>query len=280
MVIRAESAMLPPADWSAGRPAQMDEIAVLQVIIVEHEKHAFTVMTFMSIVIGGLATLAISMRTKLDPLYILYIGLVAVVTFAVWTLSHRALSDRAIERAKAFEKSLNGDLTYDGYRVSTHMTQRKWSDWTSAFKHSNFWIPISTALAVVIGIYVLARITADDGIGGGLNGVVRGALESQLTVRSSIDANQNVATVSAEILHQTCNLHLAKADNSSKWSVTKIACTLDKLPATTDSLANTDEPSVNTVSGAGTQPTEEAAGTSDASRGIAAPTASVTRTAK
>jgi len=251
MVLRAESVPRPPTDSSERRSTQFYEITVLQLIIAEHEKHAFTVMTFMSIVIGGLATLAISMRTKLDPLYILCIGLVAVVTFAVWTLSHRALSDRAIKRATAVEEALNGDRAYDGYRVSSHMTERRWSNWSSAFKHSTFWIPISTALAVVLGIYVLATMTVEDGVGDGLNGVVRGSLQSQLSVRSSIDADQNVATVTAEILPQTCRLHLTKADNTSKWSVTKIACTLDEMPAKKDPLANTDVPTVNTVSGEG-----------------------------
>src|SRR6201989_1172424 len=99
-------------------PTAKDELDVLQTVITEHEKHAFTVMAFMAAVIAGLGTAVLSWKTRLSPGEVLLIGLGAAGTFSLWTLAHRAIALRAIDRSMQIEEDLKNGVAYTHYQVS------------------------------------------------------------------------------------------------------------------------------------------------------------------
>ena len=228
----------PGAGSSDGRPTPKDELAYIQTIITEHEKHAFTVMALLAAVLTGLGTMALSWKTNLTPDDIRWtIGCPAVGAFGIWALSHRAIPGKAIARVRTLEKIIKDGSKYEGPWISHEL---QWvildvRNWAKCFFHHTFFIPIGIALAAVFTLAnVVERNQATASVSDSLTSTAIDAARTHVGFGTTVNAEGDKATVTTSLLPQQCTFQLAKTGNKEKpWVVSKVECKeLDKpLPS-------------------------------------------------
>ncbi len=125
------------------------EMTVLQEVINEHERHAFTVLAILVAVLGGLATLAFSIKIDIEAREIRWLGFAAIVAFWIWATVHRGTAGAAIRRYRKLEKLLREGRTadYDGPRASITLSGGRipLGTWAKAFIYPAISLPLAIA---------------------------------------------------------------------------------------------------------------------------------------
>jgi hypothetical protein len=208
-------------------PSATDELTHLNIVVVEHEKHAFTVMTFLAAVIAGLATVVLTTKTKLGVPVIDFVGLLSVFGFSVWTLAHRAIADMALNRVKEIEDGLaKTPPQYDYYQVSHRVQDSGPQNFFSAMRHFSFMIPAVMGVAAVFVIsFLSSRLNREDSVEESFESSVSEIVKPHLIMLTKIEANGTTAMVTAKVPQQGCTLKFAKSSQSAgTWAISEVAC--------------------------------------------------------
>lgn len=135
----------------------LNELDRLAEIITRHEKHAFTVKTFLAAIITGLATVVFSRdpsEAVMTPTEITVVGTGAVITFWAWATAHRLLASKAIRRTRRIEAQLSSGrkaISYDGPSVSQTMAEvTTFSDWRESGFYTTHALPFYIAIVAVV----------------------------------------------------------------------------------------------------------------------------------
>lgn len=212
-------------------PASVDpevELGYLQDIITTHDKHSFTVMALMAATITGLATLAFSWKTNLDPKELLWIGLAANGAFGLWALSHRNVSSKAIKRVRELEVLIRDGGKYAGPWTSHTLAKQGLMNWWLAMSHPTFFLPMLISVVAVCFTYALASgnqkpLTAVDV--DRLDAAVVEMAKSQVVFDTQLSVRDGSATATVVVRPQTCTMGIQKANQSlAPWIVTSVDC--------------------------------------------------------
>lgn len=206
-----------------------DELAYLQEIIAQHERHAFTVMALMAAVLTGLGTLTFSWKVKLTPQEVWQIGAIAIVAFSAWALSHRAVASKCIRRVREIEETIENGRGYKGPNASRPLKDLPLDLWWEAFWYRTNSIPIIIAFGVVFFMSLLAERLQSSSANFAPSTaytVSTQAARSHVSVSAEVLINDHVATITTTVLPQICNIILERGADVAEesWSIKKLEC--------------------------------------------------------
>jgi len=212
--------------------SQNDELGYLQEIIAQHEKHAFTVMALMAAVLTGLGTLTFSWKVGLTPQEVWQIGIVAIIAFSAWALSHRAVAAKCIIRVREIEDDIKKGSPYTGPVFSSSLIKIPLNIWREAFLYRTNSIPIFIGFGVVFFMSLLSerlQSLPEKSIlnTSTINSQIIQAAQSNTTISvNSLLIEENFATATTTTSPQTCIIILTRISDKSVdlWPIKKIEC--------------------------------------------------------
>ena len=224
-------------------PDPMKEIEVLQEIIARHEKHAFVVKALLATVLTGLAALVFSLNKRMEVIEVVVVGLLAVLTFGLWALTHAAIVSAAVSRVGKIEHNIRWRAAYDGPKISVSMENVNANAFWSAARYKTNSIPLT------IGLLAVAIIAwgADRFNGGNLEAMLthtnlmsqavasRYLGEQIITLESSTIEDDQIV-MRAALASRECEVVLIQGSSEygPRWDVVRHQCKV--APASPEAL--------------------------------------------